>query len=81
MGNPRIPICVSCRVRYRCEKNSVVVNDPAADGFPATYWMADRFECPGCQHQIISGFSQQGTTDPPPEMRFRSLEFRYDIEG
>ena len=79
MGNPRLPICVSCRVRYRAEKNDVVVNDPSSGGFPGTYWMADRLECPGCQHQIISGYSQKGTTNPGPEMRFKSLEFRYNV--
>lgn len=79
MGNPKLPICVSCRVRYFCEKNDVVVNDPASGSFPATFWMADRLECPGCKHQIVSGFAQRGTTDPDPEMRLKSLEFRYNV--
>ena len=81
MGNPVLPICVPCRVIYRPEKNSVVVNDPDCPPYPSTFWMADRLECPGCGHQIISGFSQTGTTDPDPEMRLNSLEFHYNIEG
>jgi len=79
MGNPQLPICVPCRVRYRAEKNDVVVNDPATPSFAGTYWYADRLECPGCQHQIISGFAQEGTTNPTPEMRLQSLEFDYNV--
>ena len=49
------PICVECRVEYACDKNAVLINDPAARGFPATYWYADMWECPGCKHQVIVG--------------------------
>jgi hypothetical protein len=49
------PICVECRVEYSCEKNEVLVNDPAVGEFPATYWYADRWICPGCNHQVIVG--------------------------
>jgi len=49
------PICVECKVEYSCEKNEVLVNDPAVGEFPATYWRADRWICPGCNHQVIVG--------------------------
>ena len=49
------PICVKCRVEYSCDKNEVLVNDPAVGEFPATYWYADRWICPGCNHQVIVG--------------------------
>ena len=49
------PICVECRVEYSCDKNEVLVNDPAVGEFPATYWYADRWICPGCNHQVIVG--------------------------
>ena len=49
------PICVECRVEYACDKNAVLINDPAVGGFPATYWYADRWKCPGCKHKIIVG--------------------------
>ena len=49
------PICVECRVEYSCKKNEVLINDPAVGGFDATYWYADRWECPGCKHQVIVG--------------------------
>jgi hypothetical protein len=49
------PICVECRVEYSCEKNEVLINDPVIGYFHATYWYADRWECPGCKHQVIVG--------------------------
>ena len=49
------PICVKCRVEYSCDKNEVLISDPAVEGFSATYWYADRWKCPGCDHQVIVG--------------------------
>lgn len=72
------PICVRCRVEFRCEKNGVVVNDPEANGFPASYWKADRYGCPCCGALIIVGFSRESIPDEwvHPGMKAESLEFR-----
>lgn len=49
------PICVECRVEYSCEKNEFLVSDPPSGGFEATYWFGDKWKCPGCSHQVVTG--------------------------
>ena len=72
------PICVECRVEYSCDKNEVLVNDPAVGGFPATYWYADRWKCPGCKHKIIVGRGK------PLHQRYvlpdNSFEFNHSLQ-
>ena len=52
----RRPICAKCKKEMPCVENEVMVKDKAIDGFPSTYWYGDRYECPGCGAQIITGF-------------------------
>ena len=49
------PICVNCKQEYQCKKNDQIVNDKSFDGFPATFWMGDLWECPTCKHQVVTG--------------------------
>ena len=53
------PICVRCRVEYRCTKNDQLVNDAAIGNFPATYWFGDLFACPRCGSEIVVGRGQK----------------------
>lgn len=52
------PICVKCRVQFRCQKNDAMVNDVSAGNFPSSYWMGDLFECPVCHTEIVTGFGR-----------------------
>ena len=50
------PICVSCGLEMRCEKNDQFVNDVTTAGqlqFPPTYWSGDLFRCPACSAEIV----------------------------
>lgn len=46
-------LCVKCQVEYRCEKNSVGVEDSGR------LWDADLYKCPVCGHEIITSFGSQ----------------------
>jgi hypothetical protein len=50
----------------------VLINDPHVGGFPATYWYADRWECPGCKHLVIVG---RGAAFIPREPGVESFQF------
>ena len=47
------PICITCGLEMRCEKNDQFVNDVTADQFPSTYWSGDLFRCPACRAEIV----------------------------
>jgi hypothetical protein len=54
----REPVCVKCRVSYRCQRNAVwyasCYEMPPHD--PARLWCGDQWRCPSCHHEIIIGF-------------------------
>lgn len=80
MSKPR-PICVPCRVEYRAEKNGFVVGEAEdAAGYPITMWRGDRYECPGCQHQIVVGFSRGYSEIETPEDKAAAMPFYYNIQ-
>ena len=75
------PICVPCKRQYRCVKNGFPVKDPAVGNCPSTYWRADKWKCPNCRHEVVSGFSGEISenamrTIDPDEMKV-ALEFQY----
>jgi hypothetical protein len=50
-------VCVPCQRQYRAERNGVhAVEMMDNDTRPYKIWMADLLRCPGCEHQILSGF-------------------------
>ena len=54
---PRLPICVSCQIEMEPVKNCVVVEIMAgADGYQKI--MADKFGCPNCKVEIVTGFAR-----------------------
>ena len=52
---PKI-VCVDCQVPFKCEKNGVVVETFSSFG---SYYKieADRYVCPKCGQQVITGFA------------------------
>ena len=73
------PICASCAVELQCQKNGVWVNDPKVAGWPATYWSADRYVCPGCGAAVIVGRGGS-MTFPDGKEPENSLEFRVNLD-
>lgn len=77
------PICVPCRVEMRCEKNGVLVNDPQVGYLDATYWHGDKYKCPACGHEIVTGF---GAPVPGPLTvhaavpEDESIQFEYQVK-
>jgi len=70
------PICVNCKREYQCKKNEQLVNDKSFEGFPATFWMGDLWECPACKHQVVTGRGKSiGLTDFKVESLGGSIEF------
>jgi hypothetical protein len=71
----------------RCAKNAFIVRDPEASGFPSTYWAADKWACPVCGAEIVTGFSSKGHaediaqelgwTDHDFDAGTEALEFHY----
>lgn len=74
-----VPICVPCGQAMRCQKNNFLVNDPSSDSRPATYWYGDKWRCPNCGHEIVTGFG--ACRVPADELGIQraidSLEFKY----
>lgn len=52
------PICNRCKRLMPCVRNEVPVKDEATEKFPSTVRYGDLYECPGCGHQIVTGFGQ-----------------------
>lgn len=63
------PVCVPCARFYRTEKNGFRLTEsmPAVDGAkpgknfahqwkPYKLWCADKWKCPGCGHEMVTGF-------------------------
>lgn len=55
---PKI-ICFKCQVEYKPKKNNIPViemfNEPPR---PYKIWLADAWQCPGCQHVVVAGFGK-----------------------
>ena len=51
------PICVSCKLFYRPEKNGIVFDEGMGDGTATSYkvWLGDKWKCRGCGSEIIVG--------------------------
>ena len=52
-------VCVACNRFMRIEKNGVTVEELMDDGSPYKLWDADKYKCPSCGHEVISGFGRQ----------------------
>jgi len=72
-------ICVPCKQEMQCEQNDFTVNDPVSGGFPATYWTGDKYKCPNCGHEIVTGIISRGlpAEQVKPEGVADSLEFTH----
>jgi hypothetical protein len=46
------PFCVECKVSFRCEANGVVLYYGGGHCY-----RGDKFKCPKCGNEILSGFS------------------------
>lgn len=54
------PICIKCKVEFRCKKNgyhAVLLSGTPPE--PYQIWDADMWECPSCHAQILSGFGSK----------------------
>lgn len=58
-------VCCSCNFFYKPEKNAVAVVEMRPVGTvslpeyrPLRLWQADRWRCPGCGHQVVTGFGR-----------------------
>lgn len=58
MSKPGFPICVKCQVEYRPKTNGINV-ELMADFGSFELYKADKVECPGCGHQIITGYGDE----------------------
>ena len=53
-------VCVKCQVGYRPDKNGVYLIEMAwKPPQPYKIWHSDMWCCPGCGHQVISGFADR----------------------
>lgn len=52
-------VCAPCGVFMRIERNGVTVEEQTEDGEPYKLWDADKYRCPQCGHEIVSGFGRE----------------------
>lgn len=71
-----VPVCGDCNQNMRCDKNSVLVKDPASGSFRSTFWMGDRYKCSGCSSTVIVGFGR-GMVYNNGEEPLDAIEIRY----
>ena len=51
-------VCVPCGVFMKCEQNGVTVEELMEDGSPYKLWDADKYRCPSCGYEVVSGFGR-----------------------
>lgn len=73
------PICVPCKQEMRCDDIGATVNEPSTSTVPAKFWYADKYVCPTCGHELITGFGQVGLSaeELTSEERESSIEFKH----
>ena len=52
------PVCVPCKVEFRCDKNGVPYVQ-TTNGNPYQVWDSDRWKCPSCGALVLSGFGMK----------------------
>jgi F0F1-type ATP synthase beta subunit len=52
-------VCVPCGTFMRVAKNGVTVEEQMEDGSPYKLWDADKYKCPACGHEVMSGFGRE----------------------
>jgi len=75
--------CVKCKTYLAIAKNGVIVLETMEDGFtPYKIWMADLFQCPDCDYQLISGFGFNCISEHYlPEFKDWLDQVTYTIKG
>ena len=69
-----IPICVKCCVAMRAKKNDFLVRDCKPN---ATVWRGDKYSCPECGHEIVTGFGQGYVPGDESSDVQEAMEFAY----
>ncbi len=52
-------VCLPCGRFMRIEKNGVTVEEQTEDGEPYKLWDGDKYRCPECGYEIVSGFGRE----------------------
>ena len=60
-------VCVKCSCEYRCKKNEVTVEELDVDCKSFRAQSGDLWECPGCGHELVTGF---GSAIPAYDERY-----------
>ena len=57
----RKPVCVPCGLAMYPEQNGVVVLETKdkAKAQPYRLWRSDKWKCPGCGYEVLSGYSDR----------------------
>lgn len=58
------PVCVSCQVEFRNVQSGVLAVSCTKDGNPHEGCMADLWECPVCNHQIMPNINPNPVDSP-----------------
>jgi hypothetical protein len=65
------PVCVPCKREYRIEKNEVAVEQLDNDR-AFKLWSGDLWQCPSCEHQLVTGFGRGPLAESHQTERYNS---------
>lgn len=80
-------VCVPCGVSYRPERNGQDALEIVA-GQPYRLWESDKWKCPSCGHEILTGFGRTPVSEhferdfeERVSRREELIRFQYEYEA
>jgi len=56
-----------------------MVRDRGSEQFPSTYWYGDKYQCPVCGFEVVTGFGEAISGGSEVENGEEVLEFVYNV--
>jgi hypothetical protein len=53
------PVCATCALEMRPEKNGFFIAETDADGEPCAIWAGDAYRCDGCVALVVTSYGNR----------------------
>jgi len=73
MCNYHVPVCVSCQVSMKPEKNGVDFVETMSGNVPYKIWSTDKWKCPKCGISCLVGFGNKAFAEHFDKERFEDI--------